>query len=195
MGMRMALVALGLAMASTTQVGAQSYPAKTITFVVPNLPGGSSDLIARAIGAKLQETMGRPVVIDNKPGASEMIATEFLARAAPDGYTIAIFSNALAINEHALAHAPLRHPARPCSGGQAGGAADGAHRERGGAGHVAAGVRVLRQGKPGQAQLRPCRRRRAALPHHGVVQARRRNRCPPGALQELAAGLCRAARR
>ena len=99
MGMRMAFVALGLAVASTSVAGAQSFPAKNITFVVPNLPGGSSDLIARAIGAKLQETMGRPVVIDNKPGASEMIATEFLARAAPDGYTIAIFSNALAINE------------------------------------------------------------------------------------------------
>jgi tripartite-type tricarboxylate transporter receptor subunit TctC len=99
MSIRMTLLALGLAIASPAQVSAQSYPAKNITFIVPNLAGGSSDLIARAIGAKLSETMGRPVVIDNKPGASEMIATEFLARAAPDGYTIAIFSNALAINE------------------------------------------------------------------------------------------------
>ena len=99
MHIRTTLVALGLAIAIPTQVAAQSYPAKNITFVVPNLAGGSSDLIARAIGAKLQETMGRPVIIDNKPGASEMIATELLARAAPDGYTIAIFSNALAINE------------------------------------------------------------------------------------------------
>jgi tripartite-type tricarboxylate transporter receptor subunit TctC len=94
-----------LLVAGITAVGApeiarsQPYPAKTITFVVPNLAGGSSDLIARAIGAKLSETTGRAVVIDNKPGASEMIATEFLARAAPDGYTIAILSNALAINE------------------------------------------------------------------------------------------------
>lgn len=99
MRMRVALVVLGLTIASTAQVAAQSYPAKNITFVVPNLAGGSSDLIARAIGAKLAETMGRPVIIDNKPGASEMIATELLARAAPDGYTIAIFSSALAINE------------------------------------------------------------------------------------------------
>jgi tripartite-type tricarboxylate transporter receptor subunit TctC len=98
-----AFIAVALVIVSeisiSARVEAQSYPAKTITFVVPNLAGGSSDLIARAIGAKLAETMGRPVVIDNKPGASEMIATEFLARAAPDGYTIAIFSNALAIND------------------------------------------------------------------------------------------------
>ena len=47
----------------------------------------------------LSKVWGQPVVIDNKPGASEMIATEFLARSAPDGYTIAIFSNALSINE------------------------------------------------------------------------------------------------
>ncbi len=90
----------GFAVSTASNIAkSQSYPAKTITFVVPNLPGGSSDLIARAVGAKISETMGRPVVIDNKPGASEMIATEFLARAAPDGYTIAILSNALAINE------------------------------------------------------------------------------------------------
>jgi tripartite-type tricarboxylate transporter receptor subunit TctC len=82
-----------------TDVGAQSYPSRPITFVVPNLAGGSSDLIARAVGAQLQKSLGQPVIIDNKPGASEMIATELLARAAPDGYTIAILSNALSINE------------------------------------------------------------------------------------------------
>jgi tripartite-type tricarboxylate transporter receptor subunit TctC len=78
---------------------AQNYPSRPISFVVPNLAGGSSDLIARALGAQLQRTLGQPVVIDNKPGASEMIATDFLARAPADGHTIAIFSNALAINE------------------------------------------------------------------------------------------------
>lgn len=80
-------------------VRAQGYPSRTITFLVPNLPGGSSDLIARAVGAQLQKAIGQPVVIDNKPGASEMIATELLTRTAPDGYTIAILSNALSINE------------------------------------------------------------------------------------------------
>src|SRR4029078_8093310 len=77
---------------------AQSFPSRHVNFVVHNLAGGSSDLIARAVAAHLSKVWGQPVVIDNKPGASEMIATEFLARAVPDGYTIAIFSNALSIN-------------------------------------------------------------------------------------------------
>ena len=78
---------------------AQSFPSRQVNFVVPNLAGGSSDLIARAVASHLSKVWGQPVVIDNRPGASEMIATEFLARSAPDGYTIAIFSNALSINE------------------------------------------------------------------------------------------------
>ncbi len=93
--------AIGLALASVLphEGNAQAYPTRPVSFVVPNLAGGSSDLIARAIGSQLQLIVGQPVVIDNRPGASEMIATEFLARSAPDGHTIAILSNALSINE------------------------------------------------------------------------------------------------
>jgi len=76
-----------------------AYPSRPVTVIVPNLPGGSSDLIARAVGARLQQTLGQPIVVDNKPGASELIGTELLTRASPDGYTIAILSNALTINE------------------------------------------------------------------------------------------------
>ena len=85
-------------------VMASSGPARSqsggqITFLVPYAAGGSADIVARLIGMKLQEKLGRSVVIDNRPGGSEMIATEALARAAPDGHTIAILSNAIAINE------------------------------------------------------------------------------------------------
>ena len=100
--MRMSVVSaavFAIALMSPAPSGAQGYPSRQINFLVPNLPGGSSDLIARAVGAGLQKSIGQPVVIDNKPGASEMIATELLSRATPDGYTIAIFSNALSINE------------------------------------------------------------------------------------------------
>ena len=94
---------LALALAASASLPqamhAQPFPSRQVTFVVPNLAGGSSDLIARAVASHLSKVWGQPVVIDNKPGASEMIATEFLARSAPDGYTIAIFSNALSINE------------------------------------------------------------------------------------------------
>ncbi len=99
---KLASMAAGLVMAASplsTSGHAQTYPSKPITFVVPNLPGGSSDLIARAVANSLQKNLGQPVVVENKPGASEMIATELLARAAPDGYTMAILSSALSINE------------------------------------------------------------------------------------------------
>ena len=99
MVVRTAFIAAVAALGLIATANAQSYPSRAITFLVPNLPGGSSDLIARAVGAQLQKNIGQPVVIDNKPGASEMIATELLSRATPDGYTIAIFSNALSINE------------------------------------------------------------------------------------------------
>lgn len=78
---------------------AQSWPTGNITFLVPYAAGGSADIVARLIGQKLQERVGRPVVIDNRPGGSEMIVTEAIARSEPDGQTIGILSNAIAINE------------------------------------------------------------------------------------------------
>lgn len=86
-------------LAGMSSASAQSYPSSTITFLVPYAAGGSADIVARLIGQKLQDKLGRPVVIDNRPGGSEMIVTEALARSAPDGHTIAILSNAIAINE------------------------------------------------------------------------------------------------
>jgi tripartite-type tricarboxylate transporter receptor subunit TctC len=93
-------VAAALLLSLTTTSGfAQSWPTGPVTFLVPYAPGGSADIVARLIGMKLQERIGRPVVIDNRPGGSEMIVTEALARSEPDGQTIAILSNAIAINE------------------------------------------------------------------------------------------------
>jgi tripartite-type tricarboxylate transporter receptor subunit TctC len=93
-------VAAALMLSLTTTSGfAQSWPTGSVTFLVPYAPGGSADIVARLIGMKLQERIGRPVVIDNRPGGSEMIVTEALARSEPDGQTIAILSNAIAINE------------------------------------------------------------------------------------------------
>jgi len=69
---------------------AQTYPSKPIRVIVGFPPGGGNDIIARLLGAKMQEAWGEPVVIDNKPGASSIIATEFVAKAAPDGYTLLV---------------------------------------------------------------------------------------------------------
>ena len=67
---------------------AQTYPSKTITLVVPTAPGGANDAMARIIGQGLSQKMGQAVIVENKPGANGAIATEFVAHAAPYGYTI-----------------------------------------------------------------------------------------------------------
>ncbi|WP_294771333.1 tripartite tricarboxylate transporter substrate binding protein [uncultured Rhodoferax sp.] len=67
---------------------AQSWPEKAITIVVPTQAGGANDAIARIIGQGLSAKLGQPVIVDNKAGAAGAIASEYVARAAPDGYTI-----------------------------------------------------------------------------------------------------------
>ena len=67
---------------------AEAYPVKPIHLVVPFPPGGSLDVVARAIGQKLTEAWGQPVIIDNRPGAGGNIGADFVAKSAPDGYTI-----------------------------------------------------------------------------------------------------------
>src|SRR5437773_6674760 len=67
---------------------AQAYPSRPIHFVVPFPASGPTDVITRAIGQKLSEVVGQPVVIDNRPGAGGAIGSEAVARSTPDGYTI-----------------------------------------------------------------------------------------------------------
>jgi len=66
---------------------AQSYPAKPIRIIVPYSPGGTTDILTRAVGQKLTEAWGQQIIVDHRPGASGMIGAEAAARAAPDGYT------------------------------------------------------------------------------------------------------------
>ncbi len=70
------------------QVAAAQYPTKPVRLVVPYPPGGPTDFVGRAVGAKLTELMGQTVVVDNRPGAGTVIASEMIARAAPDGYNL-----------------------------------------------------------------------------------------------------------
>ena len=73
-----------------TLAQAQSYPSRPVRFVVPFPPGGGMDIVARAVGEKLSPRLGQPVVIENKPGAGTTIGTDYVAKSAPDGYTILV---------------------------------------------------------------------------------------------------------
>jgi tripartite-type tricarboxylate transporter receptor subunit TctC len=87
-------------------VTAQTYPNKPIRFIVGFAPGGPNDIIARIVSQKLSETVGVPVPVDNRPGADSMIGTQLAARAAPDGYTIAMISASAAIHPSVYTNIP-----------------------------------------------------------------------------------------
>jgi len=77
---------------------ASTFPDRPLRILVGYTPGGGTDILARAIGQKLSESFGKPVVIENRPGASTMLATEMLAKAAPDGHTMAMATATHALN-------------------------------------------------------------------------------------------------
>ncbi len=86
---------------------AQDFPSKPITVVVPYAPGGTNDIIARSVSAKMAQSLGQPVVVENKPGASGALGAGFVARAAADGYTILTApSNVLVINNWVYKNLP-----------------------------------------------------------------------------------------
>ena len=92
-----ALLAAALVLASATG-HAQTYPSKQITLIIPFAPGGSNDIVGRAIGKKLTEAWGQPVVIENRGGGGTIIGTAAVAAAAPDGYTLLLVSPTFTIN-------------------------------------------------------------------------------------------------
>ena len=86
------LLIAGAALA-TSLAQAQPYPARPVTLVVGFAPGGSADILGRLIAQKLGDSLGQPVVIDNKPGAGATIATAAVAAAKPDGYTLLLVTS------------------------------------------------------------------------------------------------------
>jgi tripartite-type tricarboxylate transporter receptor subunit TctC len=84
---------LGWVIVSGTAM-AQQYPARPIRYIAPNLPGGPTDILARTLGQKLAESMGQPVIVENRAGGSGIIGTEVAAKTPPDGYTLLSGNNA-----------------------------------------------------------------------------------------------------
>ena len=83
---------------ATADARAQAYPSKPIRIVVPAVPGGGTDILARLLSPKLTEIAKQSIIIDNRAGASTNIGTEYVARAAPDGYTVLIATTPHAVN-------------------------------------------------------------------------------------------------
>jgi tripartite-type tricarboxylate transporter receptor subunit TctC len=99
--MRLHKIVIATALCFTSLVGnaiAQDYPNKPIRWVVPYTPGGFTDNVTRIVSAKVQTILGQPIVIENKPGANSIIGADFVAKAAPDGYTLLTTITAHAAN-------------------------------------------------------------------------------------------------
>ena len=92
------LRAFGLLLALTTMAAAQDYPTRAVRLIIPFAPGGSVDIVARLIAAKLGDRLGQQVIPDNRPGAGGIIAMEQAVKAPADGYTMVLVSLAHAVN-------------------------------------------------------------------------------------------------
>lgn len=105
----LAAVALACAMGFPATLPAQAYPDRPIKLVVPYPPGASADTLARLVGQKMAPSLGQPVVIDNRAGASGNIGTEIVAKSAADGYSFGLGTDAThAANVHLLTNPPFQ---------------------------------------------------------------------------------------
>ncbi|HYZ34782.1 MAG TPA: tripartite tricarboxylate transporter substrate-binding protein [Crenalkalicoccus sp.] len=113
MAMRMGRrgVLAGAAALAAGRARAEDWPERGVTLVVSFAPGGSTDIAARLIAAPLQELLGRPVVVENRGGAGGNIGIGYVARSAPDGYTLLVTSSAFVVNPSLYRNAPY-DPAR-----------------------------------------------------------------------------------
>ena len=96
-----------MAVFATGFAAGQAYPAKPIRIVVPYPPGGTSDILARALGPGLTAALGQPILVENKPGATGNVGADFVAKSPPDGYTV------LLADIGSLAISPSIFPALP----------------------------------------------------------------------------------
>ena len=101
------LLAFAVLLCAAAAAAAQSYPTRPVRLIVGFPPGGGVDINARMLAPRLAEYLGQPVVVENKPGASTNIANDFVAKSAPDGYTLLINTAAIAINMSLFRNLPF----------------------------------------------------------------------------------------
>jgi len=107
--MRLAMLAvLALFVAPVGKTSAQEYPTRIVHVIAPYGPGGPSDVFSRIVAQKLSDALKQGFVVENRPGASTMIGTDAVAKAAPDGYTLLIISQTHATNESLVANKPFQ---------------------------------------------------------------------------------------
>jgi tripartite-type tricarboxylate transporter receptor subunit TctC len=105
--LRRLVLAAGLAMLAPW-AAAQDYPSKPVRIIVPFAAGGPADVYARFLATKLQESMGQPFVVDNRPGAGSIIGTDAVAKSPGDGYTLLLMSNTHTVNESLIPTKPFQ---------------------------------------------------------------------------------------
>lgn len=97
---------LALAAPATAQEDPSKYPSRAIHIMVGFAAGGGNDIIARVFGQKLSESLGQPVIVENKPGGGAIVATEYVAKSQPDGYTLLMSASGISINPAVYAKLP-----------------------------------------------------------------------------------------
>ena len=105
---RLATILIALACAVLAPLSsAQDYPVRPVRIVVPFAAGGPADVYARVLAQRLQESLGQPFVIDNRPGGGSVLGTDIVAKSAPDGYTLLLMSNTHTVNESLMPQKPF----------------------------------------------------------------------------------------
>jgi tripartite-type tricarboxylate transporter receptor subunit TctC len=100
------LIAIAAMTSASAQEDPAKYPTKPIRIIVGFAAGGGNDIIARVFGQKLSESLGQPVIVENKPGGGAIVATEYVARSPPDGYTLLMSASGISINPAVYAKLP-----------------------------------------------------------------------------------------
>jgi tripartite-type tricarboxylate transporter receptor subunit TctC len=107
-----------LCLVASFQACAQAYPARSVKIVVPFGAGGSADVYARFMGARLSDALGQPFVVENRPGGGAVVGSDAVAKSSPDGYTLLMMSNTHTVNETLIPKKPydLMRDLAPISG-------------------------------------------------------------------------------